>query len=225
MMFACAWTSEESRIIRGRRYLSRPGQTFLSRSNLPGMNFCLRSTDEGETWTGPIDIDGPPYDDRFWQIPRRASEISAAQTREGKVIALVRPYESPVMWESWSEDGGQSWTSVRYDPNLPEPSCQGSLMRLTDEARFQRNRVLLATPANPAARTHLTIYLSYDECRTWAVSNVLHSGSSAYSDLAIAGDYDVLCLYEADGYSKIVLARFDVQWLTDGKDALRGKER
>ena len=124
-----------------------------------------------------------------------------------------------------SKDGGESWTSVRYHANLPEPSCQGSLVRLTDTTRFQRSRVLLATPANPDARTHLTVRVSYDECRTWAVSKVLHSGLSAYCDLAIADDYRVLCLYEADDYAKIVLARFDIQWLTDGEDTLRRKQR
>jgi len=124
-----------------------------------------------------------------------------------------------------SKDGGRTWSSVRYDPSLPEPSCQGSLVRFTDATRFRKNRVLLATPANPDARTQLTVRVSYDECRTWAASKVLRSGSSAYSDLAITDDYHALCLYEADDYSKIVLARFDVDWLTDGKDSLRRKQR
>ncbi len=44
---------------------------------------------------------------------------------------------------------------------------------------------------------------------------------AAYSDLAIADDMTILCLYEADQYSKLALARFNLEWLTDGNDSLK----
>ena len=119
---------------------------------------------------------------------------------------------------SFSEDGGETWSPVKYDRGMPEPSCQGSIVRLTDSRRFDKSRILMAAPANPTARTTITVRLSYDECRTWPVSKVLYDGSAAYSDLAAAKDDYILCLYEADRYSKIVLARFNTEWLTDGED-------
>ena len=84
---------------------------------------------------------------------------------------------------------------------------------------------MLSTPANPKTRTRMTVRVSYDECRSWPVSKVLHSGSAAYSDLAVTNQHDGLCLYEADNYSKIVLARFNIEWLTDGEDTLRQQQR
>ena len=30
----------------------------------------------------------------------------------GKILALIRPYSSPVMWETWSEDEGRTWTPM-----------------------------------------------------------------------------------------------------------------
>jgi len=99
---------------------------------------------------------------------------------------------------------------------LPDPGCQGSVVRLTSASSSGKNRVLLTSPANPAARDHLTVRVSYDECRTWPVSKVLCAGKSAYSDLAVTADGHALCLFEAENYGKIVLVRFSVEWLTEG---------
>jgi len=67
----------------------------------------------------------------------------------------------------------------------------------------------------------MTVRISYDECRTWNAGRVLFPGPSAYSDLAMAPDMTGLCLYERGDqhpYQTLTLARFDLDWLTDGKD-------
>ena len=69
----------------------------------------------------------------------------------------------------------------------------------------------------------MMIRLSYDECQTWPVEKLLNPNYSGYSDLAITDDQTVLCLYETQGCSKMTLARFNLEWLTDGKDSLRRK--
>ena len=83
--------------------------------------------------------------------------------------------------------------------------------------------MLLAAPASQEAREELTIRLSYNDCRTWPVAKVLCAGSAAYSDLAVTRDGALLCLYEAEDYRKVMLARFNLEWLTDGRDRLRSK--
>jgi len=77
---------------------------------------------------------------------------------------------------------------------------------------------LLTNPASTTERSKLTARVSYDECQTWPVSKVVHEGSSAYSDLAITADMTILCLYEADEYSKLALVHFNLEWLTGGTD-------
>lgn len=145
---------------------------------------------------------------------------------------------------SWSRDGGESFSPVVHDAALPEPICQGSLCRFTTEETHGRNRVLFSNPAarthdplavalspvppatatiDPRARHHLTVRLSYDECRTWPVARVLHLGPAAYSDLCVASDMSICCMYERgreDPYESIAFARFNLEWLTDGADAL-----
>ena len=125
---------------------------------------------------------------------------------------------------SHSKDGGVSWSAVRFEPKLPEPSVQGSIIRFSYESATDKNRVVLATPAHPRARTMMTVRISYDECKTWPVSRVVHEGGAAYSDLAVTRDRQILLLYEADQYATITLARFNLEWISRGHDKTPGRK-
>jgi sialidase-1 len=111
---------------------------------------------------------------------------------------------------AWSDDGGSSWSRIEFDDALPEPPAHGSILRL------QGNRLLFVNPASDQARERLTARISSDEGRTWPVATVLYEGSAAYSDLAMTSGGDVLCLFEAESYSKMILTRMDVEGLTHG---------
>ena len=151
-----------------------------------------------------------------------SDEAMAVETADGSVYMNMRSRQEKKMRAfAWSKDGGLTWSEVQFDQGLPELSCQESLIRFTDQERFSKNRVLLAHPSSQTERKQFTVRMSRDECRTWPVSKVVYQGSAAYSDLAIADDMTILCLYEADQYSKLVLARFNLEWLTDGADWLK----
>jgi sialidase-1 len=111
----------------------------------------------------------------------------------------------------WSADGGYSWSRIEFDENLPGPPAHASIIKVP-EGGANRGLVLFANPASVMKRTHLTVRMSEDDGRIWAVSKVQYSGSSAYSDLTIENDGGVLCLVEADRYSRLVLARFHLGW-------------
>ena len=124
--------------------------------------------------------------------------------------------------EAWSSDGGHTWSDLAVRRDLPDPVCQASIVRFTDAATGGRNRILFSNPAG-TSRANLTVRLSCDECRTWEVSRSLYPGPSGYSDLAIAEDMTICCLYErgVESYSESIrLARFNLEWLTDGADSL-----
>jgi sialidase-1 len=111
---------------------------------------------------------------------------------------------------AWSEDGGYSWSLIQFDQALPDPPAEGSIIRLPGSG------VLFVNPASAKDRSRLTARMSQDECKTWPVSRLLYEGHSAYSDLAVADDGTVLCLFEADQYSKMILARFNTAWVMGG---------
>ncbi len=182
-----------------------------------GDTFCFYSDDHGASWMLGGIVGGVDWGDEC-QAVEIEDDVVYLSIRSGGGKRL-RAY-------SWSHDGGATWSDVQWHEDVPEPSsCQGSVIRLTDDRRHDRNRVVLANPAGPK-RERLTIRLSYDECRTWNAGKVLWPGPAAYSDLCVLPDMTICCLYEAGyehAYENIRFARFTLEWLTDGADKLAGE--
>lgn len=154
----------------------------------------------------------------------RTNECTAVELEDGSVYLNMRSYHKKARRAvARSSDGGASFTEVELDPALIEPTCEASLVRLSSRASGGRSRVLFSNPAS-TERKDLTVRLSYDECRTWAVSRLLQPGKSAYSALTVAPDGTILCLFERgekSPYERITLARFTLEWLTSGEDRIR----
>ena len=127
---------------------------------------------------------------------------------------------------SWSADFGMSFSPTVHDAALIEPICQASVCRFTSGWQHDRNRVIFSNPTGlidgKRDRAEMRIRLSYDECRTWPLSRILHAGPAAYSDLGVTGDLNICCLYERgeqdSPYDTLTLARFNLEWLTQGRD-------
>jgi sialidase-1 len=171
------------------------------------------------------------------------SEHQAVQLADGRVLLNIRS-DGPVHRRAVavSPDGARGWSRPRFDETLVEPICMASVCRLSLADGDGRNRLLFANPANleradgkaqagkSRDRRNLTIRLSYDEAGSWPVSKTLEPGLSAYSDLAVGPDHTIYCLYERGGRdprdrqpqrpATLTLARFNLEWLTDGRDSL-----
>lgn len=166
-----------------------------------------------------------------WQIGGRAgqgtNECNVVQTVDGALYLNSRNYVGEQRRATaWSNDEGNSFEQIGWDETLVEPICQGSIVRYTEAATHGRNRVLFANPAS-TRRERMTVRLSYDECRTWTAGKVLHSGRAAYSDLCVAHDMTICCVFdcgENSAYEKETVARFDLEWLTDGAETLDWNE-
>ena len=68
----------------------------------------------------------------------------------------------------------------------------------------------------------MALRISYDEGRTWPIEKVLREGPSAYSSMTVLSDGSIGILYEQgekEIYEKISFARFNVEWLAEGKDS------
>lgn len=115
-------------LVEGRRYRQAP---------VPGMkSFCMRSEDGGRTWSDPVDIDGPNPQPKIWMSYKDGpSEVTAMETREGEIVAFLRPGTGWAMWETRSKDGGRSWTPLSAGPFLmyacagtPRATASGALV-------------------------------------------------------------------------------------------------
>jgi sialidase-1 len=201
----------------------------------PSVMSTIYSDDTGKTWkrgeivaneTDPL---------------TNPNETVLVQLADGRVMLNIRS-ESKQHRRAvcFSDDGATKWTKPAFDEQLREPICMASLCRLSEKPASDRNRLLFANPDNldradgkeaPGVgrdRNNLTVRLSYDEGKTWAVSKVLEAGFSGYSDLAVGPDGTIYCFYErgsTDGKSstrtaRLTVARFNLEWLTDGKDKI-----
>jgi sialidase-1 len=108
---------------------------------------------------------------------------------------------------------------VQLEGNLPEPVCQASILRLPDVAG--RPIHVYVAPDSQAkgrkdksARRRLTLWLSTDDCATWAKARLIDPGRSSYSDLVPLDQNHVGCLYsagEATYYGQIRFVRLRVE--------------
>jgi sialidase-1 len=135
-----------------------------------------------------------------------------------------------------SKDGATKWSKPRFDDALLEPICMGSIVRYSLAADGGRNRILFSNPDNLSRadgkeepgknrdRKNVTVKLSYDEGQTWAVSKPIEPGPSMYSDIAVTKSGTILCFHgtgSKPGFAgdALTLSRFNLEWLTDGKDS------
>ena len=175
----------------------------------------LTSDDHGATWRVGGSAD------------EGTGESTAVETSDGWLYLNCRnKYSLPEGGNhrcvAWRRDDGASFSPVVHDAALLEPLCQASVCRLSSETEGQPNRLLFSNPAS-RTRDHLTVRLSVDEGRTWPVSRLLHQGPAAYSDLCVAPDGTICCLYErgrVGPYEEIALARFNLEWLTEEREGL-----
>ena len=202
----------------------------------PSVTSTIYSDDHGKTWQrGEIAVPNTAE----WIFP---NETVLVELVNGMVMLNVRSeslaHRRIVVQ---SRDGATQWSKPRFDDALLESICMGSIVRHSVKPPGDKNRILFANPHNlerldgKAAqgksrdRRNLSIKLTYDEGKTWAVNKTLEAGYGAYSDMAVLPDGTALCLYErgrdtdveqkrSTSYAYLTLARFNVEWLTDGKD-------
>jgi sialidase-1 len=191
----------------------------------PSVTATIYSDDHGASWhRGDIALPSKPE----WANPNEAMAVELAN---GSVMLNVRTSSlKNRRVVTISPDGTTHWTQGQENEQLLEPLCMASLVRYSTKPKtillFSNPDTLEpikgdATPGSHRVRKNLTVKLSYDEGKTWPVKRVLEPGRSAYSDLAVLGDGTILCFYEGQG--TLMFARFNLEWLTDGKDSTHMK--
>jgi sialidase-1 len=173
--------------------------------------YAVYSDDGGATWRyGDTAPDGPPG---------RGNEVQVVELADGTLMLNARSQGGARCRKvAWSRDGGGTWSALADDPALIDPVCQGTIVRHGDPLDGQQSRLLFANAASATQRVNGTVRLSYDEGKTWPVSRTVYAGPFAYSCLTVLADGTVGLLYERDGYRKITFARFNLAWLTNGRD-------
>jgi sialidase-1 len=164
---------------------------------------------------------------RTWQIggihpAQGLNEAMAVELEDGRVMVNARAYldNQPVGLRSVttytvSKDTAQTGP-VTYDAALVTPTVQASIHRYSfssDAKSGGKSRILFSMPDHPRLRVNMTVRLSYDEGKIWAVKKTIDPGPSAYSDLAVQADGKIGLLYERGNDGGIFYTSFSLGWL------------
>jgi sialidase-1 len=146
---------------------------------------AIYSDDHGRSWK----LGGTTPQDHV-------NESTVAEIARGKLLLNMRNFGSARERQtSISSDGGKTWGDISPDTALIEPVCQGNLISLDPSSK--KPTLAFSNPANRGARTMMTVRISRDNGKTWPQKKLLYQGPSAYSNLAILGNGNLVCLYEA----------------------------
>ena len=183
---------------------------FLFKEGEPGQVPGVRgglmfSDDRGQSWrSGAV-------------LPEGSDEVSLVETG-GRLYVSYRKntLRTGKRHFARSEDGGESFCEQGQHEDLPRRNLHAGLVRYPIAGE---NAILLSHPPAGSPARGMTVRLSRDEGMTWPIARVLDPGFCRYSDLAVAADGTILCLYtngEVGDRDRISVARFDLEWLTAG---------
>jgi len=217
--------------------LLRPARWFGS-GNKPKYhhehyNSALYSDDGGRTWHASAPFPA-----------RGTGEGAVAELSDGRIYYNSRRHwapegENPLMRHiAWSYDGGETWEDLEVSDELPDGpqhhryGLMGGLVRLPVEGHdillFSNVDVPVDEKVDWDERTKRrkrgTIWVSFDGGETWPVKRLIEEGYFAYSSLAAGREGTpsegwIYLLYETGGRSAPAnVARFNLDWVTEGRD-------
>lgn len=190
---------------RGRLIIPCDHKAFHEDGSQTYHSHILYSDDHGETWRLGA------------ETGHGLNECEAVELSDGAVMINSRNHGVDYFNRgvSISRDGGETFDSFRRDEVLIEPRCQASIRRYAWPDAEQPGLILFSNPASKGGRVGLTLRGSYDDGATWAWSEQLYSGGSAYSDIAVLADGRVAVLFERDGYQTIELIILEPDEIAD----------
>ena len=182
----------------------------------PSAAATIFSDDHGKTWqAGDLCL---PNEGDFGN----PNETMITELSDGRVMLVSRSVsKANRKLITTSSDGARDWTKPVFHEQLWEPVCMASIVAhpskpgtliFSNPHTLKLDKDGKEIPAGRGKRENLSIKLSNDDGNTWPINKTLDAGPSAYSDLAVLPDGTVLCLYE--GKADIVVARFNLEWIT-----------
>ena len=189
-------------------------------------NTAIYSDDGGRTWQ----TSGP--------VQSGTGEGTLAELSDGRIYYNSRCHMAVDHRRriAWSHDGGHMWTDWETSDELyevgqpfyfkygtkPSYGCNAGLVRIPLQATDGKDVLLFSTPDDPGGDRHrMTVWASFDGAEAWPVKRLVNEGPSAYSSLSAGPDGTIYLLFERGEeklYDRMAVARFNLAWLTEGKD-------
>ncbi len=123
-----------------------------------------------------------------------------------------------------SRDGGRTFAAAVVETNIaPHAGVTSGLAARVDRSGVER--IVYSGPVTGTERRTMYARISYDGAKSWSWGRIVDDTRAGYSDLVWLDDGTLLLLYSRLGGSgaetlEVVAARFDLAWLTQGRDAV-----
>lgn len=179
--------------------------------------FVYYSDNHGESWHVGGVTPGPD-----------ANEDEVVELADGTVLLDARQNSGDVRRRHRSSDGGITWGPDHPD-NIPITPVDGSMVRYSAaRAGHDRDRILFSGPRGSSglSRNNITVWMSYDEGRTFVNPVSFNEGFAAYSVIQRLADGTIGLVVETankagEHYGGITFYRFHLAHLEAGSGRYR----
>ncbi|MHA1369685.1 MAG: exo-alpha-sialidase, partial [Promethearchaeota archaeon] len=159
-------------------------------------SYFLISCNGGKSWKASAPV----------KVPRGCLEPTIVLLNDSKILCFLRTKIGEI-YESWSLDGGLTWTRP-VGTSIPNPDSMVELLKLDD------GTIVLAYNHSKHTRSPLCVRYSKDGARTWSEPKVIASGKGEFSyPWMILGSDRLIYLVYTNRRKTISLACFDQEWL------------
>jgi len=176
----------------------------------PLYNYVCRSDDGGHNWRLlPTPTAVPPCGD----------ESKLVELADGSWMISMRNPRKGFRRYAISHDEGATWEEPGTWEDLPDPACDGDLIRYSlADGKKGRNILLHSIPADSKERRNVSIAVSYDEGKTWPVRRTIWDCPAGYSSLTVLKDGSIGLLTEVGDWQgfEIWFTRLTLDWLEAG---------
>jgi sialidase-1 len=148
--------------------------------------YAVYSDDAGTNWkrgkTAPKMPGNQPNETQFVELADGSVLMNARNQASGRYrLSAV------------SADGGETWSTARPEPDLVDPVCMGSILRVS----FKPNLIAFCNPNDPQKRVNGTLRFSKNDGLSWDAGTPIAAGRFEYSSMAMINSRTIGILYEA----------------------------
>lgn len=201
-----------------RTYANTPGHAIqISAGKYAGRIYVAANTSEGDPQPNYEDYNAIGFytDDhgKTFHVSEKVSfpgsnESMAVELCDDKLMMNIRNQTGYPKCRivAISSDGGVHWDTTYYDYQLPDPVCQGSILKL--ECIEWNRHTILATcnVGDTLRRRNLTLRISSNSGKTWGRECLVDTENvhTSYSDLVKISEAEIGVLYERKNFSEVV---------------------
>lgn len=141
------------------------------------------------------------------------TESQIVEMNDGTLIQFCRNVSGSLKY-SISTDSGTTWGEPVRDTGVPEVYCQLTATHYPEKIDG-KEAIILANPNGPARNNGMArigLYNPQDKTFEWKYSQLVKSGSYAYSCLSILPDGNIGLFYEGDNQT-MEYTSFNVEWI------------